>query len=296
MSTEDHTKPPAGRDIVLLTLGVIGIGTSGPVIALSTMPVPSLIFWRNLGGALTMLPFALRLQQWKTIAQRRAISLSALAGLLLASHFICFFAAMRLTSVAAGVAITTMQPVFAAIYLRFKGGHIPRRAWVGMVIAFASVLLITGVDLQLSVRAFAGDLLALVGAGLSAGYVLVGSQAQKSLATSTYTTVCYFTCALSVLPVSLILGFELFNFSAREWWLVLALIGGAQLLGHTMFNLSLKRVSPAVVSLVVFFEVPVSALLAVWWMNQTPPSGTIPGIIGLLIGCGVFVFRGRLST
>ncbi|CAB4587975.1 unannotated protein [freshwater metagenome] len=243
-----------------------------------------------------MLPFALRLQQWKTIAQRRAISLSALAGLLLASHFICFFAAMRLTSVAAGVAITTMQPVFAAIYLRFKGGHIPRRAWVGMVIAFASVLLITGVDLQLSVRAFAGDLLALVGAGLSAGYVLVGSQAQKSLATSTYTTVCYFTCALSVLPVSLILGFELFNFSAREWWLVLALIGGAQLLGHTMFNLSLKRVSPAVVSLVVFFEVPVSALLAVWWMNQTPPSGTIPGIIGLLIGCGVFVFRGRLST
>lgn len=260
------------------------------------MPVPSLIFWRNLGGALTMLPFALRLQQWKTIAQRRAISLSALAGLLLASHFICFFAAMRLTSVAAGVAITTMQPVFAAIYLRFKGGHIPRRAWVGMVIAFASVLLITGVDLQLSVRAFAGDLLALVGAGLSAGYVLVGSQAQKNLATSTYTTVCYFTCALSVLPVSLILGFELFNFSAREWWLVLALIGGAQLLGHTMFNLSLKRVSPAVVSLVVFFEVPVSALLAVWWMNQTPPSGTIPGIIGLLIGCGVFVFRGRLST
>ncbi|MSZ45382.1 MAG: EamA family transporter, partial [Actinobacteria bacterium] len=161
MSTEDHTKPPAGRDIVLLTLGVIGIGTSGPVIALSTMPVPSLIFWRNLGGALTMLPFALRLQQWKTIAQRRAISLSALAGLLLASHFICFFAAMRLTSVAAGVAITTMQPVVAAIYLRFKGGHIPRRAWVGMVIAFASVLLITGVDLQLSVRAFAGDLLAL---------------------------------------------------------------------------------------------------------------------------------------
>jgi len=279
-----------------LTLGVIGIGTSGPVIALSTMPVPTLIFWRNLGGALTMLPFALRLKQWRTQAERRAIKLSAIAGVLLAAHFICFFAAMRLTSVAAGVAITTMQPVFAAMYLRFEGGHIPRRAWVGMIIAFASVLLITGVDLQLSLRAFSGDLLALIGAALSAGYVLIGSKAQKSLATSTYTSVCYLTCAISVLPVTLILGLQLFNFSSREWWLVLALIGGAQLLGHTMFNLSLKRVSPAVVSLVVFFEVPVSALLAVWWMGQTPPSGTIPGIIGLLIGCGVFVFRGRLSA
>jgi drug/metabolite transporter (DMT)-like permease len=260
------------------------------------MPVPSLIFWRNLGGALTMLPFALRLRQWKTMVERRAIRLSAAAGVLLAAHFICFFAAMRLTSVAAGVAITTMQPVFAAIYLRFEGGHIPRRAWVGMIIAFASVLLITGVDLQLSVRAFAGDLLALLGAALSAGYVLIGSKAQKSLSTSTYTSVCYLTCALSVLPVSLILGLQLFNFTPHEWWLVLALIGGAQLLGHTMFNLSLKRVSPAVVSLVVFFEVPVSALLAVWWMGQSPPAGTIPGIIGLLIGCGVFVSRGRLSA
>ena len=296
MSTEDHTKPPAGRDIILLTLGIIGIGTSGPVIALSTMPIPTLIFWRNLGGALTMIPFALRLKQWQSAAQRKAIGTSAIAGVFLAMHFICFFAAMRLTSVAAGVAITTMQPVFAAIFLRMQGGHIPRRAWMGMAIAFASVLLITGVDLQISVRAFTGDLLALVGAALAAAYMLFGSRSQKELATSTYTTVCYFTCALTVLPVTLLMGSALLHFSAREWWLVLALISGAQLLGHTMFNLSLKRVSPAVVSLVVFFEVPVSAILAVWWMGQSPPAGTIPGIIGLLIGCGVFVFRGKATS
>jgi drug/metabolite transporter (DMT)-like permease len=296
MSTEDHTKPPAGRDILFLALGVIGIGTSGPVIALSTMPVPSLIFWRNLGGAVTMIPFALRLKQWRTSEEKLGIKLSAFAGICLALHFLCFFAAMRLTSVAAGVAITTMQPVFAAIYLRFKGGHIPRRAWVGMAIAFASVLLITGVDLQISLRAFTGDLLALSGAALSAGYVLIGSQAQRRLATSSYTSVCYLVCALTVLPVALIGRFEILHFEAHQWWLLIALIVGAQMLGHTMFNLTLKRVSPAVVSLVVFFEVPVSAILALWWMGQSPPGGTIPGIIGLLIGCGVFVFRGRLTS
>jgi len=51
---------PTGRDIPLLLIGIIGIGTSGPVIALSTMPILALIFWRNLGGALSMLPFAIR--------------------------------------------------------------------------------------------------------------------------------------------------------------------------------------------------------------------------------------------
>jgi len=66
MSIDNHNALPEGRDIAFLSLGVIGIGTSGPVIALSTMPVPTLIFWRNLGGALTMFPFALAKKNGKT--------------------------------------------------------------------------------------------------------------------------------------------------------------------------------------------------------------------------------------
>ncbi|MEY3156248.1 MAG: hypothetical protein RL257_268, partial [Actinomycetota bacterium] len=36
-SSNFHTQLPVGRDIPLLILGIIGIGTSGPLIALSTM-------------------------------------------------------------------------------------------------------------------------------------------------------------------------------------------------------------------------------------------------------------------
>ena len=291
MSTHDHTALPEGRDIALLTLGVIGIGTSGPVIALSKMAVPTLIMWRNFAGSLVMAPFALRKKEWKTLAQQRAIRISLLSGLFLAAHFLCFFFAMRLTSVAAGTALTAMQPIFTAIIINFRGGHIPKRAWWGMGIAFASVVLITGVDLQFSLRAFTGDLVALLGAALAAGYVMTGSHAQREISTSTFTSVCYFTCSLSVLPIALIFAPSIFSFPAREWLLLLALVLGAQILGHTMFNLSLKRVSPAVVSLIVFFEVPVSAILAYWWMGQNPPTGTIPGLIGLLIGCGIFVYK-----
>ncbi|MEI6866917.1 MAG: DMT family transporter [Actinomycetes bacterium] len=293
MAIDDHTALPKGRDLLFLSLGIIGIGTSGPVIALSTMAVPTLIFWRNLGGALIMLPAAFRRAEWRTASQKRALKWSALAGLLLALHFLGFFIAMRFTSVAAGTAITSLQPVFAAIFLRIRGGHIPRRAWWGMLIAFSSVLLITGIDLRISFRSFLGDLAALVGAALAAGYVLIGSKAQKELSTSTYTSVCYTACSLSVLPVVFLSGYSFFSFPLKQWLLLLALIFGAQLLGHTMFNLSLKRVSPAVVSLITFFEVPVGALLAFWWLGQSPAKGTIPGIIGLLIGCGIFVLRSK---
>ena len=291
--TKDHTALPAGRDIAFMSLGVLGIGTSGPVIANSLMPVPTLIFWRNLGGAIIMSPFALAKREWQTAQQRSAIKISIFSGFLLALHFMGFFIAMRFTSVAAGTALTAVQPIFTAIYLRFKGGTIPKRAWGGMAVAFLSVLLITGIDIQISFHSFLGDLAALIGAALAAAYMLIGSKAQESLSTSTYTTFCYGMCALTALPIALFVKLPVLHFPARQWVLVIALILGAQILGHTMFNLSLKRVSPAVVSLIVFFEVPVSAILAYFWLGQKPPAGIIPGIVGLLIGCGIFVFRAK---
>jgi drug/metabolite transporter (DMT)-like permease len=162
-----------------------------------------------------------------------------------------------------------------------------------MIISFIGVLIITGVDFQISTRAFMGDLAAIACAALAALYVLLGSKAQQSMATSTYTTFCYLTCAFTALPIALITGAELSGFEAKQWWLLLALILGAQILGHTMFNFSLKRVSPAIVSLIVFFEVPVGALLAFWWLDQLPTAGTVPGLILLLAGCVIFVLRSK---
>ena len=287
---ENHTAIPKGRDAVLLTIGILGIGTSGPLIALSLIPIPTLVMWRNFGGAMIMAPFALTKREWRNVGASPAIKLSLVAGVVLAFHFLAFFGAMRMTSVAAGTAITTMQPVFAALYLSLRGHHIPRRAWIGLLIAVLSVLLITGVDFSISLRSFLGDISAIVGAALSATYVIIGGKAQEKLSTSTYTFFCYGACALTALPISWVIYRNLIHFPIHQWLLVLALIVGAQIFGHTMFNFSLKRVSPAVVSLIVFFEVPVSALLAGWWLHQKPPAGTIPGIVGLLVGCAAFVW------
>ena len=291
MKDQDHTKLPTGRDIPFLILGVLGIGSSGPIIAKAIMPIPTMIFWRNLVGALMMTPFAIARGEWKTKAQLNAIRWSILAGTLLATHFICFFWAMKLTSVATGVALTATQPIFAALFIKLAGGHIPKKSIGGMVIAFLSVVAITGIDLNISVRAFQGDLLAVFGGAVGAGYMIIGASAQKVISTSTFTTVCYSTCAILIFPVVILTNSDLTGYSGTQWLLLAGLIIGAQFLGHTLFNFTLKRVSPAVVSLVVFFEVPVSALLAFAWLGQQPPAGTIPGIIGLLFGCTLIVLR-----
>ena len=124
---------------------------------------------------------------------------------------------------------------------------------------------------------------------------MFGSKVQSEISTSTYTSICYGACALTALPMIFITGSTFIAFPKVQWLWVGLLVLGAQLLGHTMFNLSLKRLSPVVVSLVVFFEVPVAAVFALLWLHQKPSAGIIPGVIGILIGCSIFVM-GRNSS
>ena len=291
INIDHHTAVPAKPDLIRLGIGIIGIGTSGPLIAMSTMPILTLIFWRNFGGALVTLPFALRHSR-----DRAGVKWAVIAGVVLALHFVGFFLAMRMTSVAAGTALVALQPIFAALFVKVAGGHIPSKAWLGMIVSFTGVVLVSGVDLQISFRSFLGDIAALISAALAAVYMIAGSKAQRTLETTTYTAICYFICSITALPMALIAGNQIFSFSAKEWWILLGLILGAQLLGHSMFNSVLKRVSPAIVSLIVFFEVPVSAILAIWWLDQKPPIGIIPGIALILLGCVLVVTRTRSVT
>ncbi len=91
--------------------------------------------------------------------------------------------------------------------------------------------------------------------------------------------------------ISLIAGISLTGYPQIEWVYLVILIIGAQIMGHTILNFTLRSVSPAIASIVVFFEVPVSSILAFWWLGQLPPLGTIPGLVLILIGCLIFASR-----
>jgi drug/metabolite transporter (DMT)-like permease len=288
MNQKKHLAFPNKSDSIRLAIGVLGIGTSGPLIALSTMPILTLIFWRNLGGSIATLLVNYRKLD---LREPEGFKWSAIAGVVLAAHFMGFFLAMRFTSVAAGTALAALQPIFATIFAVFTGHHVSKTSWLGMIISFVGVLFISGVDLHFSWRAFQGDLAAIACAILAATYVNLGAKAQRTIPATTYTTICYFFCALTALPFALLQG-NFLHFEIREWTIVIGLIVGAQLLGHSMFNSVLKRVSPAIVSMVVFFEVPISALLAIWWLDQRPHIGIWIGVFVILVG-SIFVVLGR---
>ena len=278
-----------------MAVAVLAVSTSGPMIAAAAAPALAIAFWRNAFGTIAVAPVALARHRAELAGlSRREWRLAGVAGVLLAAHFATWVPSISFTTVASSTALVCAQPVWAALIARFTGHTVPLRAWVGIAVAVAGVLLLTGVDLAVSPRALWGDLLALVGGAFAAVYMALGSEVRRSVGTTSYTTICYGTCALVLLAVCVVSGQPLTGYDSRTWLLLLALTVGPQLLGHSVLNRVLRTTSATVVALAILFEVPGAALLAAVWLGQTPPLAAVPALVLLLLGIALVISsRGR---
>jgi drug/metabolite transporter (DMT)-like permease len=254
-------------------------------------------FWRNAGGAVALLPVLLTRERATLVGLRlRDLRSSLVAGLFLAAHFAAWLPSLSMTTVAASTALCTTTPIWTALAARLSGVRLPSAVWWGLLLAVAGVVLIAGVDITVSLRALAGDGLALLGAICAGGYVLAGAKARRRLATSAYAVVAYSTCAIALAGSAVVMDVPLSGFSARDWWLIAAITVCAQVCGHTLFNLVLSTVGPTVVSLVVLLEVPAALLLALVLLQQVPPLLALPGVVLVVAGVGLVVRASRPTT
>jgi drug/metabolite transporter (DMT)-like permease len=284
-------RPPA-RDVGLMAVALVAVSTSGPLIAATAAPALAIAMWRNGFATAAIAPFAFLRSATRaelSALRGREITLALVAGLLLAIHFATWVPSLHYTSVASSTALVATQPIWAALLARAFGHTIPGRAWVGIGIAIAGVLVLTGVDLTVSGRALTGDLLALLGGVFAAAYVFAGAAVRVTVTTTTYTLLCYGTCTVLLLATCLVARVHLTGYSGTDWLRILALAAGAQLLGHSLFNVVLRTTSPVVVSLAILFEMPGATLIAAATIGQVPPFAILPAAALLLVGVGLVI-------
>lgn len=279
---------PPRLDLALIVLAVTGVSTSAPLIRYAAAPAMAVAMWRNALGAAVLVPIAgVRRRDELRAMSGREWRLCTLAGLLLAAHFATWIPSLNYTTIASSVALVAVQPVWAALIARFRGDHVPRAAWAGIWIAVAGAALLSGVDWGIGLRYLWGDVLALVGGALAAGYVTAGAQVRQTVSTTAYTAVCYTTAAAALLAVCLGGRQQLTGYDAGTWWAIVGLTVGAQLLGHSVFNRVLKTTSATVVSISILFEIAGAAVLAGLFFDEWPSLAAIPGAV--LIAAGVVV-------
>jgi drug/metabolite transporter (DMT)-like permease len=217
---------------------------------------------------------------------------TVLAGALLALHFGTWVSSLKLTSVASSTALVSLQVVWIAAWDRWRGRRLPRAAVLGIAVALAGALVVTGVDVTVSRRALSGDLLALTGSVAVAAYTVVGARARRTTSTTTYTFSCYGTAAVLLAGAALVGGQRLGGYAGRDWALLVLVTLTAQLLGHSVFNHLLATTAPVVVALAMLLEIPGAALLAAALLGQVPPPTAVAGLV-LVLGGMATVVRAR---
>ncbi|MGH2675892.1 MAG: DMT family transporter [Actinomycetota bacterium] len=277
------------RHVALLVLGVVAVSTSAPMIRLADAPPLAVAFYRNAFAAAALLPFALLLHRRELVAlgtRRRGALL--LAGAFLAIHFASWIPSVSLTTVAASTVLVTSQSVWAAVGARvFFGERVRRSALVGIAVALGGAVLISGADFALSTRAFAGDLLAVLGAVTAAGYLLTGRRLRQHVSLAAYTGVVYSVCALLLLAAALLSGTPLTGFEPKVWLLFALMALGPQILGHTVFNYLLRDLDTTLVAVAIMGEPVGASLLALALFGEVPPWSAVLG--GALILTGIYV-------
>jgi drug/metabolite transporter (DMT)-like permease len=263
--------------VVLMAVGVVAVSMSAPLAAAMTVPALAVAFWRNALGTAVIAPTlkTSELGQWR---------LMVAAGLALAAHFATWIPSLRMTSVASATALCSLAVAWVVVWELLRGRRYPASAIVGMVVALAGTVIVSGVDVTVSREAVIGDVLALIGGIGTAAYMVIGAKVRQTTGTSTYTVVAYGSCALVIGVACLAGGVDLSGYDGKQWLLLLTLTATAQLLGHSVFNHLLDEVSATTVGLVLLLEVPGAAILAALFLQQSPPVASYAGLVVILIG------------
>jgi len=280
------------RLLVSLALGIVAISFASIFIRFAQaegVPPLSIAAWRLVFASAVLLPYA-----WAThrneiqSLSRQELGLMLASGVFLGFHFASWISSLAYTSVASSVVLVSMGPLFVGLgswlFLRERPGVL---LIVGIVLAAVGSIVVSGGDLGKGQDQLLGDLLALTGAVMVAGYLMIGRKVRARRSLVTYIALVYGAAMVALLFMVLVAGEPMFGFSpaAYGWMLALGLV--PQLIGHSTLNWALRHLSATYVSIVTLAEPLSAGLLAYIILGEAASWSTAAG--GVLILAGIYI-------
>jgi drug/metabolite transporter (DMT)-like permease len=274
--------------IPILGLGIIAISFGAIFIRMaSSASVYAISAWRVGIAFIVLLPVGLRARTLKLISKPNLL-LSLLSGFFLAIHFILWVASLSYTSVASSVVLVSTSPIFVGLGARLFIHEPPSRLLKGAIaIAVAGGVIIGWGDMRLGGTALKGDLLAIGGAVMVAGYLLIGRRVRRDVSISGYALTTYGTATIILIAICFIMRQPLVGFPPLDYaWLILLGLG-PQLIGHTSLNWALEYLQASVVSIITLGE-PIGATILAYIIFGEPVTA-VKAAGGALILLGIYL-------
>lgn len=280
------------RLLISLAVGVVAISFASIFVRFAQaegVPALSIAAWRLILASMVLLPYAwaTRRDEIRDLTRQEWVLLLA-AGLFLGLHFATWIGSLAYTSVASSVVLVSMGPVFVGLgswlILRERPSLLLA---AGIVLAAAGSVVISWGDLGRGGSHLLGDMLALAGAVMIAGYLMIGRRVRAHRSLTTYIALVYGSASVTLVLMVIVARQPMFGFSpaAYGWLLALALV--PQLVGHSTLNWSLRHLSATYVAIITLSEPIGSGILAFFILGEAVTRSTAAG--GALILAGIYI-------
>jgi len=291
--------------MIVIIFGILAVSTGSIFVRYAQEDAPSIVIAAYRLGLATLFLAPLALFKHRTelaSIQGRDRWLAVGSGIFLALHFATWISSLEYTTVVSSVVLVSTAPLWVALLSPVTVKEpLTKAIMIGMGLAFVGVVVV-GISDVCSIEsgelvcpsfnefvrgeAFIGDLLALAGAWMAAGYLLIGRRLRGGISLIPYIFVVYGIAALVLIGLMFASGQSATGYAPQTyvWLILLALV--PQIMGHSSFNWALGYLTAAFVSITLLGEPIGSAVLAYILLDETP---TILKIIGaILILAGIF--------
>lgn len=219
---------------------------------------------------------------------RQEILPSILAGLFLCFHFAFWITSLKYTSVASSVIFVTTNPIFVALASTFfLGEALSVTLLLSILVAIVGGLIIGWGDWDKGIPSLYGDLLALLGAVMATGYLLLGRRVRQKMDLTAYITLVYGVAGLFLILLALASGEVFFDYPPRTYLFFFLLALVPQLIGHTTLNWALKFFSATLVAVFILGE-PIGATILAYFILGEPISKNLL-LGGTLVLLGIYL-------
>ena len=275
------------RIIPLLIIGVLSISLS-PIVARSLESSATVIsFWRMFLSSFFLWCYSLiyfkNLKGLSSPNRMRTI----LSGILLGIHFLLFFQAVKITTIANATFLGTLAPFFTLlIELTFFRRHYKKIIYIGLIISLTGILLVLINDFDLSSKYTLGNIYAILCSLSIALSLLITEKVRDTEGTLEYTRMLYGIAAITILLIGSVYNESFITTNKMDLigFIFLALI--PTILGHNISIYCLKFTTPTIVGTVPLGEPILASILAIFLFNEMISLNTAIG--GVLCIYGIF--------
>lgn len=262
------------NNLILLIIATVCLSTSGPLGHFIDMPTPVIIWWRSILAVIILFFFCVFKGINLKVSNKKDRATFFIAALLMGGHWITYFYALKISSVAIGMISLFTFPVIIALLepLFSKTKLDPIHLVLGIMVLFG--IFILAPELNLESNQLQGVLFGVLSAVCYALRILIlkGHVAKYNGVMLMF----YQVLILSVLLAPTLYFMDTSNIKTQyPYVLLLAIITTA--IGHTMFVNSLKHFKASTASIIGSTQPVFGIIIAFFFLNEIPTINTYIG-------------------